>query len=78
MIDLVRTCGLELESQAGRSVGYRQALEYLKTAWGFPHQSQDASKEEEHIYAAQVRDQGASHSITYNHSDNIVIVGATR
>ena len=29
---------LVLESQAGRSVGYRQALEYLNDVWGFPRQ----------------------------------------
>ena len=56
MIDLVRSSGLVLESQAGKSVGYRQALEYLKTAWGFPHQSQDddARQEEKHVYVEQV------------------------
>lgn len=56
MIDLVRSSGLVLETQAGRSVGYRQALEYLKTAWGFPHQSQDddAGQEEKHVYVEQV------------------------
>ena len=57
MIDLVRSSGLMLESQAGRSVGYRQALEYLKAAWGFPHQSQsEARQEEKHICVTQVRD----------------------
>ena len=58
MIDLVRSSGLVLESQAGRSVGYRQALEYLKTAWGFPHNQSaehDARQEEKHVYVEQVR-----------------------
>ena len=56
MIDLVQSSGLVLESQAGKSVGYRQALEYLKTAWGFPHQSQDddARRKEKHVYVEQV------------------------
>ena len=27
---------LKLDSQAGRSVGYRQVLEYLESVWGFP------------------------------------------
>ena len=57
MIDLVRSSGLVLESQAGKSVGYRQALEYLKTAWGFPHQSQDDdARQEKHVYVEQVED----------------------
>ena len=61
VIDLVRSCGLVLESQAGRSVGYRQALEYLKTVWGFPHQSQgDVRQEEEHVYVGQVQRMGYS------------------
>ena len=36
VISLVRCHGLVLDSQAGRSVGYRQALEYLQSVWGFP------------------------------------------
>jgi hypothetical protein len=58
VIDLVRSSGLVLESQAGKSVGYRQALEYLDTAWGFPHQSQGdgATQKEKHIYVEQVRE----------------------
>ena len=36
VISLVSKEGLVMESQAGRSVGYRQALEYLRAVWGFP------------------------------------------
>lgn len=36
VISLVSKEGLIMESQAGRSVGYRQALEYLRAVWGFP------------------------------------------
>ena len=35
MITLVREEGLLPDSQAGRSIGYRQALEYLSSVWGF-------------------------------------------
>ena len=55
VISLVRTGGLHMESQAGRSVGYRQALEYLKTQWGFPHLSDDGKEVKGHVYVAQVR-----------------------
>ena len=33
---LVRTKGLQQDSQTGRSIGYRQALEHLNDVWGFP------------------------------------------
>ena len=36
VITLVREEGLLPDSQAGRSIGYRQALEYLSSVWGFP------------------------------------------
>ena len=52
VISLVRSCGLELESQAGRSVGYRQVLTYLKTVWGFPHESGAGDS----TFVAQVRE----------------------
>lgn len=36
VISLVKKDGLKSDSQAGRSVGYRQVLEYLQSVWGFP------------------------------------------
>ena len=36
MIRLVKGRGLVADCQAGRTVGYRQALEFLEAAWGFP------------------------------------------
>ncbi len=36
VIGLVREGGLVAESQAGRSVGYRQALEFLASVWRYP------------------------------------------
>ncbi len=36
VIGLVKAGRLELDSQAGRCVGYRQVLEYLQAVWGFP------------------------------------------
>ena len=36
VISLVGEEGLVLDSQAGRSVGYRQALEFLSSVWGSP------------------------------------------
>ena len=54
VISLVRSCGLQLESQVGRSVGYRQALKYLKAVWGFSHEC-GSSETEDHVYVAQVR-----------------------
>jgi tRNA A37 N6-isopentenylltransferase MiaA len=34
VVFLVRQCGLKPDSPAGRSIGYRQALEYLTSCWG--------------------------------------------
>ena len=59
MISLVRSCGLQLESQAGRSVGYRQALKYLKEVWGFPHQC-GSDKTEDDVYVTQVTESAHS------------------
>ena len=39
VISLVHHHGLVADSQAGRSVGYRQALEWLRDTWGFPDQN---------------------------------------
>ena len=36
VIGLVQQGRLKLDSQAGRSIGYRQVLEYLQSVWGFP------------------------------------------
>ena len=36
VISLVHSHGLTAESPAGRGVGYRQALEWLRDTWGFP------------------------------------------
>jgi tRNA dimethylallyltransferase len=36
VVDLVENRGLVAESQAGRCIGYRQTLEYLKEVWDFP------------------------------------------
>ena len=35
-VRLVKEGRLKLDSQAGRSVGYRQVLEYVEAVWGFP------------------------------------------
>ena len=35
-MSLVRRHGLVANSQAGKCLGYRQALEYLQKVWGFP------------------------------------------
>lgn len=36
VISLVHNHGLVPDCPAGRSVGYRQALEWLQDTWGFP------------------------------------------
>ena len=32
---------LKMESQAGRSLGYRQALDFLQVVWGFPSSGEE-------------------------------------
>ena len=49
VITLVCEEGLLPDSQAGRSIGYRQALEYLNAVWGFP-----GDKETGETYTAKV------------------------
>ena len=41
-ISLIKHHGLVPECQAGRSIGYRQALEYLQSVWGYPTVSEAA------------------------------------
>ena len=53
VISLVLEEGLVLDSQAGRSVGYRQALEYLSSVWGVP-----GGEVESGAYTAKVSVQG--------------------
>lgn len=36
VITLVHMKGLRQDTQTGRSIGYRQALEHLDDVWGFP------------------------------------------
>ncbi len=55
VISLVRAHGLVLDSQAGRSVGYRQALVYLRDVWGFP-----SAGPERKCYSPQVSQAAAS------------------
>ena len=55
VISLVRSHGLVEESQAGRSVGYRQALTYLRNVWGFPFPNPEGKEEMNHVYLPQVR-----------------------
>ena len=37
---------LRPDSQAGRSLGYRQALDFLQVAWGFPSPREQSGVEE--------------------------------
>ena len=47
VIGLVKAGKLKPDSQAGRCVGYRQALEFLQTAWGFPRSSDSREEDRE-------------------------------
>ena len=52
MITLVREEGLLPDSQAGRSIGYRQALEYLSSVWGFSGDKETRGTYTTKVYSA--------------------------
>lgn len=41
VIGLVKQGKLKPDSQAGRSVGYRQALDFLQAVWSFPSSGEE-------------------------------------